>query len=1034
MMKLFRPLFCFAFLLASPLLPKTASAAPSSPPAKPQSSAPGDDLESEANLPGPLRPFLRMAGLSQQISASEVLPLLARNVTVLGYNGTEGAPKPTEYLVLLKRYVEQARELAVLAGASDAIHVSNCSESDRLLKILGYKLREPCGPNTSLETSDPERAFLAVDSGFPVAELEETLRGGKPLTYPFASTKASMLFTAQDWVPEKRREDADVLDVLLGSQALARLYWSLSQMDSGTALALKQSPGIAKLVALSPALDFYGSRIFIRSGAVEVPGGAAAEGAWKDLVGASPQSPTAFVTDLISKDAGWMAAYFDALSRVSNEQQAYFTNPQRLKRFYAALRGPDVNPSAVRGVFRPDPGLLLLATRIQFDSDGQPHIPGNLQVWKDLLHTKSTSKATKEWSKIESRVNNQDQFIEAMFAFSRVDLTGSRLQVYLTLNEIDRGRPVGQRLTPETVRLLGQRFAMLGDQYSLFAEFPGLSNASVVRFVQVVDAMNGLSDLELRANTAGAFQANVGIWQILARQGQISSANLNDSWSKVLEPFTAVHNANELFDASRTSLAAVFQASTGKATLSQSELLALLAGPSQPNAEGQQVRQQIAARMRATLDDQRLVPVDSLYTLADGLNAMAERAPATDELIRLAGELRENEMPKPLFTPGERTEWSAGLYHNRHIETQKKIDIGHLIQTGGTARQFTDARAELALYLRDTLVGINYAYYEPPGAQVLHTNPFMVRSHDFSGESFSQSGQGWRTPVLIGRGSTASGGAHLAGSLADLPYALAQAEQNFIVPQNVQALVWEEMVPSLLTSAVVPRWWNVTRNELHAVTLYQRTGEELLAASIDNEQTGQKVMTILSDRLAPARYSEVQQSLRARDRDSLLGELTPGETFYLTSEFRRRNPGETQSFAAAGKELEELSLRFPNEVSAERLSHDFGTPHPILTKSYARELLGVQPFPAFMGYPSRLLAESWESNTLYWARLADESGYAPVALNNLVPELTRRMVEKIFASNFEDWPALLRAMHETGDEFRKAGVASLQKTSTNGRP
>jgi len=246
--------------------------------------------------------------------------------------------------------------------------------------------------------------------------------------------------------------------------------------------------------------------------------------------------------------------------------------------------------------------------------------------------------------------------------------------------------------------------------------------------------------------------------------------------------------------------------------------------------------------------------------------------------------------------------------------------------------------------------------------------------------------------------------------------------------------VWEEMVPSLLTSAVVPRWWNVTRNELHAVTLYQRTGEELLAASIDNEQTGQKVMTILSDRLAPARYSEVQQSLRARDRDSLLGELTPGETFYLTSEFRRRNPGETQSFAAAGKELEELSLRFPNEVSAERLSHDFGTPHPILTKSYARELLGVQPFPAFMGYPSRLLAESWESNTLYWARLADESGYAPVALNNLVPELTRRMVEKIFASNFEDWPALLRAMHETGDEFRKAGVASLQKTSTNGRP
>ena len=77
-----------------------------------------------------------------------------------------------------------------------------------------------------------------------------------------------------------------------------------------------------------------------------------------------------------------------------------------------------------------------------------------------------------------------------------------------------------------------------------------------------------------------------------------------------------------------------------------------------------------------------------------------------------------------------------------------------------------------------------------------------------------------------------------------------------------------------------------------------------------------------------------------------------------------------------------------------------------------------KPFPAFPGYSSRLLAESWDSGNLYWARLADETGYSPVALNRLVPELTRRMVEKIFATDFEDWPALLRAMRETGDEFR----------------
>ena len=40
----------------------------------------------------------------------------------------------------------------------------------------------------------------------------------------------------------------------------------------------------------------------------------------------------------------------------------------------------------------------------------------------------------------------------------------------------------------------------------------------------------------------------------------------------------------------------------------------------------------------------------------------------------------------------------------------------------------------------------------------------------------------------------------------------------------------------------------------------------------------------------------------------------------------------------------------------------------------ARELLNVPPLPAFSGFASRLLAETWDSSNLYWARLADETG------------------------------------------------------------
>jgi len=130
---------------------------------------------SEISIPGPLRSFLRMAGISQKISREDVLPLLARNVYMQGY---EGGNHPTEFLILLNRYVQQARELTTLAGQGELIRVTGCDDSKDLLHLLGYRVRQECGKSdTSLETSDPERAFLTIDSGFPLPALEQILQG-----------------------------------------------------------------------------------------------------------------------------------------------------------------------------------------------------------------------------------------------------------------------------------------------------------------------------------------------------------------------------------------------------------------------------------------------------------------------------------------------------------------------------------------------------------------------------------------------------------------------------------------------------------------------------------------------------------------------------------------------------------------------------------------------------------------------------------------------------------------------------------------
>ncbi len=1019
-----RPLFAVlagGFLLSTPSVGRTASV-----PAQSEERAPA--AQRTARIPGPLAAFSRMASISQKATLEEVLPLLARNIVVQGYEyGRSRQGKPTEYLKLLKSYLEQARGLRALAGSDGLLQITTCAEAEPLLLILGFRFRQECGPVATLETAEPEKAFLAVDSGFPLVELEEALRRGTTFTYSAASTEVPVLFRPEDWAQGER----DVVDTLIEDPALARLYWALSNVEEKTRWELWQAAGLQKLLPLAPVVDFYGSHLYIRSGRMVVPGGIAAEPAWKELVGASPQSPADFALRLLEKDEGWAAVFFDTLSRVPPGQQTYFTDARRLQRFYEAMRGKDLSPNPARSVFRPVADLLLLMTRLYLGPDGQPHVPGNLEVWKEIFRRMSDTRTVRDWAKRSGGWNRPEQLIEAMFGLTRVHSKNHPLQVYLLLLEMDRRRAPENRLTPATVRLLAEKFPRFGEQYTVLTEWSELDNAAITRFLAMNEELDRISDRMLRANAIGLSQATLGLWQILARQGQIPKADQNSSWQRVMFPFHGIKNSGQLFDAGRASLGEVLRAATGKPALSQEEIVLLLAGPNQTTTVGQQIRLELANRIRAVLDAQRLVSLNTLFSLADGLQEMAQGKAASEGLIRLAGQLREFERPRPIFTDRERSEWASGLHKNPHADVQMRTDLTPVMtRSGKSPDDLEEARGLLTPFFRDAVVGLNYAYYEPPGAQMMHSNSLLVRSHDFSGQMTPQREDSWQTPRMFGRGWSASGGAHLAGSLADLPYVLAQVEQDFIVPENVQALIWADLAPGLLVSAVLPRWWNVSPVELRAVTLYQRFGEDLVAAARADATLRQRLATILIGRMLPQRWERMEQALEAGQAEDALEQLLPSEAAFLASEFRRLHAAEAEAWGAAGKELETLSRQRPAEVSWERISQDFGVPHPTLVQTYARELLSLPLMPTFLGHSSRLLAESWESTNLYWARLAEESGHPPAMLHRLIPSLTHRMIEKIFATHLEDWPAVLRAMRETGEEFRLGKIGPSTKVQT----
>jgi hypothetical protein len=967
------------------------------------------------NIPGPLRSFARMAALSPDLAPEDLLSALARNVVTNGYQaaGNDGLDQ-TEYLKLVIRYLSQARELEKLTGADHKINIATCDspQTADLLRVLGYRMRGGCGSEVVLETVNATRAFLTIDSGFPLADLETALRTNQPFVYDFRPAVIPVLYGPEYWMSAREKQSGDFIDFFLSDPSLCRLYLGMSKLDPDTAAALKEAIPVARIRAYAHVLDFYGAMFEIRGGKAVVPGGARSEKAWGELAGASPDKGAAFFEKLIVRDDGWLASYFDALLRASVPVRNYLTEPERLKRFYAALRGKVTSPGPARPVFRANTDMMLLTTRLRIDADGKPFIPGDTAVWRNLFMNHPHGKYDGKLTKSAAGWKDPDDVLEALFGLCRKSVENEPLKIFMALSDMNRFR--AKPLATATVDRLARDYRLFGQQYPILGEAPEISDQTIISFLDTAQTLGQSHDQMVKADAIGSYQALVSLWQILCRQGSIAPADADSALSGIAAGFGKVKNSRDVFDAARASVNSLLAATKAPENVSaQDRLIDLMAGSAAP-ADSESHSQMVQDMIRI-FESQRLVSIQSLFDLADNLERAGKGEKIDNALLsKLAARISEIQLPRAQLSTLEKNSLAFGYWSERHIENQRKVNLRAAIdKAGGDAEKLRDLRGQLTPFLRDSLVGLNYVHYAPPGAQILHTNPVFVRSHDFLG--LQGANQTWRQTEVFGSGWPASAGGRLVGSLSGLPYALAEAEQNFLIPSREQALIWGDLVPQMILSATVPRWWNVTPAQLHWVNLHIRYGESVVAQSVLDAALRKKMIDALDRYAPPARVRKVEDMLAAGDVREALNHVVPSELFQVAATLSRDKTDD----APMAVEIRAMQEKSPTEISYAAISRAFGTPKPTLANTYRPELLNLRTFPTLMGYSSRIMAESWESSLLYYAALADEVHLSPGQLNLMIPAWTQQTVERIFATHLEDWPALLRSLRLVGDDVRQ---------------
>src|ERR1035438_3901413 len=116
---------------------------------------------------------------------------------------------------------------------------------------------------------------------------------------------------------------------------------------------------------------------------------------------------------------------------------------------------------------------------------------------------------------------------------------------------------------------------------------------------------------------------------------------------------------------------------------------------------------------------QHQVSLGNLFQVSDVLESgqRPDKA-ASAQMAKLAGRIAAAPLARAPLTVVERNAMGFGFWSGKHLDAERKLNLRLAIEkAAGDPARLANLPEVLAPLLRDSLLGLSYAYYAPPGAQ-----------------------------------------------------------------------------------------------------------------------------------------------------------------------------------------------------------------------------------------------------------------------------------------------------------------------------